>query len=115
MSYAISKTFCFAAGHFLAPPYHGKCSRMHGHTWRVDVVVNAEILDHCGMVMDFADFAPLAHYIEQRFDHAVVNDTVEQPTCENIARHFYDWCRGRWAVTTVRVWESDTAWGEYGK
>ena len=109
MSYAISKTFRFDAAHYLAPPYQGKCSRMHGHTWRVDVVVNAEILDHCGMVMDFADFAPLAHYIEQRFDHAVVNDTVEQPTCENIARHLYDWCRGRWAVTTVRVWESETS------
>jgi len=113
--YRISKTFEFDAAHRLMPPYEGKCSHMHGHTWRVEIVLVAEVLNPCGMVTDFTDLTPLRNYIAQRFDHATVNDTVEQPTCENIARHLYDWASANWNVESVRVWESATSWGEYGR
>ena len=114
--YTVGKTFTFDAAHSLIAPYEGKCAHTHGHTWRVDIVVRAESLNPCGMVMDFADFAPLKNYIAQRFDHTTVNATVEQPTAENIARHLYDYAAGQgWGVVRVRVWESATAWAEYGR
>ena len=112
--YSVCKSFTFDAAHCLISPYQGKCCRMHGHRWRVDITATSEILDPCGMVMDFVDFAPLGEYIRQKFDHAIINETVKQPTAENIARHLYEWARGRWPVTTVRVWETETAYAEYG-
>jgi 6-pyruvoyltetrahydropterin/6-carboxytetrahydropterin synthase len=113
--YRVCKSFTFNAAHKLIAPYEGKCNRMHGHTWRVDVVVVSEMLDPCGMVVDFNHLSLLNGYLEQRFDHATVNNTVKQPTAENIARHIYEWCRTHWSVERVRVWESDTSWGEYGR
>jgi len=113
--YRIAKTFKFDAAHRLIAPYEGKCSRIHGHSWRVDVVIRSETLNPCGMVADFNDLAPIKAYINQRFDHATVNDTVEQPTCENIARHIYDYARTMFVVESVRVWESATSWAEYGR
>ena len=112
--YRTTKMFTFDAAHYL--PGHGKCDRMHGHRWRVEITVAAETLNPQGMVMDFHDFAPLKNYVEQRLDHQVVNDTITVPTAENIARHLYEWTRANWQnVERVRVWESPTAWGEYGR
>ena len=113
--YRASKTFRFSAAHKLIPPYEGPCSRTHGHDYKVEIVVCAETLNPCGMVVDFHDLAPLSHYLKQRFDHATVNDTVEQPTAENIARHIFDWAAAHWQVSSVRVWETDTAWGGYSR
>lgn len=113
--YRVCRQFRFDAAHRLVAPYVGKCERPHGHSWRVDIVVAAETLDPCGMVVDFSHFGALAEYIRQRFDHATVNDTVAQPTAENIARHVYDWARSRWAVERVRVWESAETWAEYAR
>lgn len=113
MKYRIGKSFEFSAAHRLVAPYEGKCSRLHGHTWRVEIVVCAEVLDSSGMVVDFSDFAPLKEYLAQRFDHSTINDTVAQPTAENIARYLFDWSSGRWSVFSVRVYESSTSWAEY--
>ena len=113
--YRVCKAFKFDAAHKLISPYEGRCTRLHGHTWHVEIVVRSEMLDPCGMVMDFHDFAPLKNYIEKRFDHATVNDTVRQPTAENIARHLFDWATAHWSVESVRVWESETSWAEYGR
>lgn len=43
----------FDAAHLL-PLHEGKCKNLHGHRWEVEVVVEAEELDKCGMVVDFA-------------------------------------------------------------
>lgn len=112
--YSVCKSFSFSAAHRLVPPYEGKCSRTHGHTYRVDVTVSSEVLNSCGMVIDFAEFSALRAYVDSRFDHQTVNDTIAQPTAENIARHLFDWCRENWTgVRSVRVWESETSWAEY--
>ncbi len=113
--YRVTKSFRFDAAHRLTDPYAGKCTRLHGHSWRVAVTVRSSTLDPCGMVMDFHDFAPLKNYIEKRFDHATINDTVPQPTAENIARHLFDWASALWTVERVRVWESGEAWAEYSR
>jgi 6-pyruvoyltetrahydropterin/6-carboxytetrahydropterin synthase len=113
MMYRIGKSFKFDAAHRLVAPYEGKCACIHGHTWRVDVVVKSETLNPCGMVVDFTDLAPIKAYIDEKFDHAMVNDTVEQPTCENIARHLYDYAITLFSVESVRVWESATSWAEF--
>jgi len=42
----------FAAAHRLRE-YHGDCENLHGHNWKLEVVLAAEKLDKMGMVCDF--------------------------------------------------------------
>ena len=116
--YRIGKTFTFAAAHSLPELHDGhKCRQLHGHTYRVEVVLLSEMLNSVGFVKDFGEMTELKVYIDQRLDHCVLNKAMkEHPTAENIARHIFDWCQARWRnVDRVRVWESDTSWAEYSR
>jgi 6-pyruvoyltetrahydropterin/6-carboxytetrahydropterin synthase len=70
-------------------PHHtGKCSRLHGHSYRLDVTVEGPLQDDgpaVGMVVDFDELSRIvrAHIIEP-LDHRFLNDTIENPTCEHI-------------------------------
>jgi len=85
----ISKTFRIEAAHRLpnVPPGH-KCSRLHGHSFAIEVHVKGPVDPVLGWVMDFADmkaaFAPLF----ERLDHRYLNEVagLENPTSENLAR-----------------------------
>jgi len=44
----------FAAGHALRN-YRGKCENVHGHNYRVRVLVRGEKLDQTGMLADFTE------------------------------------------------------------
>jgi 6-pyruvoyltetrahydropterin/6-carboxytetrahydropterin synthase len=87
----------------------------------VEVEVGADALAGPGWVTDFGDLAPFGRYLGERFDHRHLNEVLRvQPTSENLAVHFYEWCAehldpvipGR--VTAVRVSEKRGAtWAEY--
>lgn len=85
----ISKTFRIEAAHRLPnlPPSH-KCSRLHGHSFRIELHVSGPLDPQLGWVMDFADlkaaFAPLF----AELDHNYLNDVagLDNPTSENLAR-----------------------------
>lgn len=68
-----------------------------------------------GFVRDYHELAALKSYIDQNFDHRHLNDVLDGPsTAENMARHFFDWCRERWPETAaVRVSETPKTWAEY--
>jgi 6-pyruvoyltetrahydropterin/6-carboxytetrahydropterin synthase len=119
MTYIIGRQFTFAAAHHLdqLPPGH-KCSRIHGHTYTVEVQLTAEDLDTADMVCDFSDLDPVSNYIDSTLDHRDLNQVLTiQPSCERIAEHVYLWCRGNLPagrlVTAVRVSESSRTWAEY--
>lgn len=114
--YRVSKTFKFTAHHKLVAPYRGPCSRKHAHEWTVQFVCKSELLDPCGMVMDFAKFDGVVDYCNRKFGNAMINDTVEQPTAENIARHIYERFKTyNLSIEFVRVYESADCYGEYGR
>lgn len=114
--YRISKEFHFSASHQLGhlPPGH-QCARLHGHNYVVVVELAARALNADGFVRDYHELAALKHYIDDDFDHRHLNDVLTVPsTAENMARHFYDWCRARWPETVaVRVSETPKTWAEY--
>ena len=114
--YRIGKTFTFDAAHKLVPPYEGRCSRFHGHTYKVEVILKADMLDPCGMVRDFSHLAPVKQFVAQKLDHSCLNDTLEQPTAENIAKYIFDFVDATDPhVESVRVWETPQCWGEYSR
>ncbi len=72
----------FDAAHFLEC-YNGKCSNMHGHTWKVCVWVRGDdkYLDKSGILWDFTK---LKKFIKE-FDHKVLNNIFDfNPTAENL-------------------------------
>ena len=84
----LEKTFRFEAAHFLpnVPDGH-KCKRMHGHSFRVTVVVEGEVDNETGWIMDYGvikeAFAPL----NEQLDHHLLNEIegLENPTSEQLA------------------------------
>jgi 6-pyruvoyltetrahydropterin/6-carboxytetrahydropterin synthase len=82
--------FNFAAAHRL-PRYEGPCFRMHGHNYKMFVAVEGDIDPQSGMIIDFGRVqAVVQEQILTRTDHRTLNDFLENPTAENIARWAYE-------------------------
>src|ERR1700679_636428 len=64
----ISKTFDFEASHIL-PRHPGKCSRLHGHSWKLTVYIIGPINIETGFVMDYADLKARVQPLIDRLDH----------------------------------------------
>lgn len=73
----------FDAAHFLPEPYEGKCSRMHGHRYRLIVGWVVKSLDQVGMAADFGRIKERLEAYLASYDHSVLNTTMnERPTAE---------------------------------
>lgn len=86
----VSKEFKFEAAHFL-PKYHGKCERMHGHSYRFIITVEGELDPESGMVIDFLILKKIVkERVLSKVDHYCLNDFIENPTAENTAIWIWD-------------------------
>lgn len=83
----------FSAAHFLRN-YEGKCEKLHGHNWKVQITVSAGKLDEKGLAIDFKTLREIANKFVEKFDHVNLNELAEfknnNPTTENIARTIFD-------------------------
>ena len=92
--------------------YHGKCERLHGHTYHLRVVLEGEP-DAEGMIFDFVDLKRAVNeLVLDRLDHAYINDIVEQPTAEYISRWIFRELdaplrRGNCRLFEVQLWETE--------
>lgn len=84
----IFREFRFEAAHSLprAPEGH-KCRRLHGHSFRVEVVIAGEVAPEKGYLMDYGEIKAAIEPIKLRLDHYCLNDIpgLENPTSEVIA------------------------------
>src|SRR6185295_4059161 len=95
--------------HFL--PGHPKCGQIHGHTYKVEIVIEGE--SSGGMVVDVADLKAQARAVCQQYDHRNWNDFLQFPSVENICDMLARPLRGRIAFPfTIRVWEGHGKWAE---
>ncbi|WP_405625026.1 6-carboxytetrahydropterin synthase QueD [Streptomyces sp. NBC_01396] len=89
----IFREFTFEAAHRLprVPDGH-KCARLHGHSYKVSVHVEAPVDPNLGWVMDFGDIKRAFKPIDAQLDHYYLNDIegLENPTSENLARWIWD-------------------------
>lgn len=83
------RDFTFEAAHRLpnAPPGH-KCSRLHGHSFKVSVICEGEADSRTGWLIDFGTIKEAMTPILDRLDHYYLNEVegLENPTAENLAR-----------------------------
>jgi 6-pyruvoyltetrahydropterin/6-carboxytetrahydropterin synthase len=111
----------FSAAHNLRN-FRGKCEALHGHNWKVEVVVRGSGLDDSGVVLDFAEVKGATKEIMEEIDHRYLNDlpffTTHNPSSENIARYIFERLQNkidndRVRVSRVTAWESQDACATY--
>jgi len=63
------------------------CSRLHGHSFKVELTVSGDIDPVLGWVLDFADIETAWCPIHAALDHRCLNDIdgLDNPTSENLA------------------------------
>lgn len=115
--YTIFKDFTFAAAHSIRG-HMGGCENLHGHNYRVRVLLEAQRLDGLGMVLDFADLKAMMEEVLGPFDHRVINDIPPfdrvNTTAELLSEHVFRQMAARVdddrvRVRRVEVWENDTS------
>ena len=111
----------FDAAHYLKS-YQGKCAKLHGHTWQVEVRVRGNNLDDKGILIDFSLLKKYLKAVTEQLDHKLINEVEPfneiNPTAENISRYIYDQCQSQLNahqinVYSVTVWESPRAAATY--
>lgn len=84
----LSKDFRFEAAHYLpnVPEGH-KCRRLHGHSFRGEIIVRGPIDPKTGWLIDFADLRRAVGPVIDTLDHYLLNEIpgLENPTAENVA------------------------------
>jgi 6-pyruvoyltetrahydropterin/6-carboxytetrahydropterin synthase len=109
----LRKTFQFESAHLLPHlPQSHKCRRLHGHSFKVDIVVTGEVDAQLGWVMDYADITKAFKPIWEKLDHHYLNELpgLENPTSENIATWIWGQLKPRLPLLTeVVVAETCTA------
>lgn len=91
--FELRKTVGFEAAHRLpnVPAGH-KCGRLHGHSFRITLIVRGELGADSGWVIDYSDMKKVAAPVLDRLDHHYLNDIkgLENPTSEVIAQWTYN-------------------------
>src|ERR1017187_8564722 len=109
----LRKTFQFEAAHLLPHlPKSHKCRRLHGHSFKVEVVVAGECDPRLGWLMDYADISRAFKPTLEKLDHYYLNEVpgLENPTSENIAAWIWKKLKPRLPLLTeVTVAETCTA------
>lgn len=80
----ISKWFGFEASHVL-PRHLGKCSRLHGHSYKVGVSISGPIDDDSQFILDYGRMKDIVQPIIDTLDHRHLNSFIRYPSAENIA------------------------------
>ncbi len=111
----------FSAAHSL-DNYKGKCEALHGHNWKVEILVSSLKLNSLGMVMDFSDLKKISSNVLEELDHHHLNDLDyfknHNPSSEEIARYVFGKLKEEIATSgckleKVRIWETDSSCAVY--
>lgn len=115
----------FEAAHRIVN-YPGKCDRLHGHNWKVEMKIIGKVLDDLGMLIDFKEAKAALKEATDELDHRFLNELepfcTMNPTAENIAQYIYDKLKKHDLFQTapvhlaaVCVWESPRACVTYSE
>jgi 6-pyruvoyltetrahydropterin/6-carboxytetrahydropterin synthase len=108
----VTKEFTFDSAHNL-PNYHGKCERLHGHTYRLQVTIEAPIEPESGMALDFAILGDVVEReVVAALDHRYLNEIVAVSSAENMTLWIWNRLAGklpRAKLFEVKLWETPTS------
>ena len=119
--YKLRVTSEFSAAHNLRE-YKGKCEALHGHNWKVEVVIAAKNANRQGLVVDFHEIKNMVKAALEELDHNYLNQLdyfkKHNPTSENLAKYIFDEIKAQIPSKKIRlqevtVWESDQCSATY--
>lgn len=112
--YIIAVDSHFASSHQIVG-YDGKCSNMHGHTWKIKAEVSTSKVNEIGICFDFKSLKELINTIVDDLDHQNLNQLEpfkdKNPTAENISYYLYHAIKNKLPenikMHQITVWESE--------
>lgn len=132
----VCKIFQFDASHQLIG-HNGKCSNVHGHTYRLEVVIKGRVhgpddVSNEGFVMDFSDLKKIVkELIVNKMDHAFIAEGNEpvlkalietgskvcilgcRTTAENMTKYICnELMKANLPIWSIKLWETPTSWAE---
>jgi len=117
MHVELTKEFRFEAAHSLPKfPEGHKCRRLHGHSFKVEVVVAGEMDEDKGYLIDYAEIKAACAPICEQLDHHNLNEIegLENPTSEVLAGWIWERLKPRLPLLAkVIVYETCTSRCEY--
>ena len=113
----LTKTFHFEAAHDLPTfPEGHKCRRLHGHSFKFDVVVEGDVDPVQGYLIDYGDIKRVTDPIVKRLDHYYLNELegLSNPTSEVLAAWLWDRLKPLLPLlSAIIVYETCTSACEY--
>jgi 6-pyruvoyltetrahydropterin/6-carboxytetrahydropterin synthase len=113
--YELSKQFRFEAAHTLQRTIDSAASRrIHGHSYRAEVMLRGEPDPETGMVLDSGKFAGMLEDVRNALDHQFLDEITDlgPATLENLSawiwRQLADRCPGLARVSVYRDSEGDS-------
>ena len=115
--YEVTIIKSFSAAHLLAQ-IGGKCEELHGHNFRVEVILAAPDLNKSGLLIDFRVVKKWLNEILDQMDHKHLNELPcfagINPSAENIAKYIYNQMKpkakeSQVRIARIKVWESENA------
>ncbi len=119
--YKIKVISYFSAAHLLRD-YKGKCESLHGHNWKVEIVVSGEKLNSSGMIIDFGQLKKMTNNVLSKLDHKHLNEIEyfkkHNPSSEEIACYIFRNLKAEvsangCSLSEVRVWENKDSCAVY--
>lgn len=118
--YKLSVSKYISAAHQLNE-YDGPCARIHGHNWKIQIDVQAEILSKTGIAIDFNDLERWLWQIIGPFDHQLINTMTPfdhlNPTAENLVKYIFEEMKKKLPegarLARVSAWETDSCMVSY--
>ena len=122
--FVVSVQAHYDSAHFLRN-YKGKCEKLHGHRYVVELAMAKDEVDESGIAFDFVDVKRHLRALADELDHENINElepfTTLEPSAENQARWIHDELKRRLptpmadAIVYVRVWETPNQWAQYSE
>jgi 6-pyruvoyltetrahydropterin/6-carboxytetrahydropterin synthase len=120
--FVVSVQAHYDSAHFLRY-YRGKCERLHGHRYVVELALTSNDLDAAGIAFDFVIVKRFLRELADYLDHENLNDlepfTRIEPSAENQAKWFWEELKKGFpheiaeAMVYTRVWETPTQFAQY--
>jgi 6-pyruvoyltetrahydropterin/6-carboxytetrahydropterin synthase len=107
----LCREFYFDAAHYI-PQYKGKCEKLHGHTYKLEVVIESDVKKD-GMIIDFAKMKEIVEEtVLEKLDHQSLNELFKNPTVEHILEWISLQLKGELPLSSLRLWEGQGKWVE---
>lgn len=126
MKITVVKEFWFESAHHL-PNYDGDCSRVHGHSYRLQVGFTGTINPETGMLVDFKDIKKIVKtHVVDVLDHQFLNvvdksGPLKNPTAENMIVWIKEKIEefiipsGHISLSFIRLYETVGSYAEWRK